>query len=241
MKAQDAANGELSNGDKLTIHITAPEDTENDLEKYIIRKYGVKPEKLEKEYTVSGLDELEEFDPFEKLDVRFTGRSPFVNLELVNNNEIYGIEFLADQTEGLAIDDDVVITAVGAEGEVLENICATQGKKLVQDKKTYVVENVDSYVEKLEDISQEEMDKMEKTARSAVEDAVMESWYWSGPEVTLVDTEFIGNYFLRAKKNADVDNYAYIFFVYKITGTAENGKSYTSYSYSRFRGYDSVE
>ena len=151
-------NGELSNGDTVTVVANCtsasynPDDSTID---YNGKKYAVS-RSSSSEFTVSGLESSKELDPFENVTINFTGISPRVTATGVNTDSASEIikntfEYTISQSSNLSLGDVITVKAEYKPGfddeSLLEN-----GFTLLKSKRTYIVENVDSYAEKAKTI-----------------------------------------------------------------------------------------
>lgn len=133
---------DFSNGDIITVTAIYDERTAED--ELIIVKSDTK------EYTVSGLTEPVEIDPFEKLEITYTGASPYINAvinstkcdSMVNEHIKFKVE-----DKHLRNGDTFTITAVYNEYDAEK-----YGFIVTTDTHTYTVENQPEYVTSLDDL-----------------------------------------------------------------------------------------
>lgn len=131
----------LSNGDIITVTANYNIDDAN--------KNLVVIENDTKEYTVSGLKEPEEIDPFENLEITYTGASPYINVaidsskcdSLVNNYISFSVEDVGYLRNG----DTFTVTASYNEYDA-----EVYGFVVINESKTYTVENQPEYVTSLD-------------------------------------------------------------------------------------------
>lgn len=206
-------NGELSNGDTVTVVANCtsasynPDDSTID---YNGKKYAVS-RSSSSEFTVSGLESSKELDPFENVTINFTGISPRVTATGVNTDSASEIikntfEYTISQSSNLSLGDVITVKAEYKPGfddeSLLEN-----GFTLLKSKRTYIVENVDSYAEKAKTIDFTNIKaQMHKLLSS-----------FKGYEIKLIDS-----YFNTAKPKTTVEPYNQYFELYEIkldTGT----------------------
>ena len=227
----------LSNGDKVTVSVVNAVDDEDTFRENCIRDWGVAPSAVTKEYTVEGLDEMEDYDPFEHIIVSFSGTSPDTTINITNNTGIEDLEFEADKYEKLKLGDTVTVTAKGYYDEDPAELCAYEGKNLTVTSKEYTVENVPKYADQLSEIPQDMLDKMDQNAQDKLNAYAANNW---SDEERLVGISLEGEYFLYVKDGADTydywsgeSTYNKLFLVYKVSVEAD-GKPYEYYYYSRF-------
>ncbi len=138
---------ELSNGDTITV--TARYNSDDAEENLVIIENDTK------EYTVSGLKEPEEIDPFENLEITYTGASPYITASidstkcnsLVNNYISFSID------DGYFRNGDTfTVTATYSEYDAEE-----YGFVVTNEIKTYTVENQPEYVTSLDGLDLTEL------------------------------------------------------------------------------------
>ncbi len=227
----------LSNGDKVTVSVANTAGDEDTFRENCIRDWGVAPSAVTKEYTVEGLDEMEDYDPFEHIIVSFSGTSPDTTINITNNTGIEDLEFEADKYEKLKLGDTVTVTVKGYYDEDPAELCAYEGKNLTVTSKEYTVENVPKYADQLSEIPQDMLDKMDQNAQDKLNAYAANNW---SDEERLVGISLEGEYFLYVKDGADTydywsgeSTYNKLFLVYKVSVEAD-GKPYEYYYYSRF-------
>lgn len=153
----------LSNGDKITVTANYSEENANN-ELVII-------ENNKKEFTVSGLQEPIEIDPFEKLTITYTGASPYIKVAVDSTK----CDFIVNQYIQFDIEDKYLrngdtftVTAVYNEYESEE-----YGFIVKTDSKTYTVKNQPEYVTSLDGLElknlQSEIDDKLSVVTSAKE------------------------------------------------------------------------
>ena len=214
ISSPDSALDSLSNGDKITVTVKYDEllMEKNDLE-FINAK---------KEYTVKGLVELEEIDPFEDVTVEFSGTSPngYANYSIGSDIDCVRwatMEF--DNNSGLRNGDVVTLSIDPAS---VDN-AVKEGYKFAVTSKEYTVEGLNYYYESLDQISDEHMAEFKEKADKEIEDEI--SWLYN---MAMTDIQNIGTYFAKAE---DYPSNSYIIFVYTATLTSEDGKFPTSQIY----------
>lgn len=134
---------DLSNGDKITVTASySKEDADNNL---------IVIENDTKEYTVSGLKEPVNIDPFEKLEITYTGASPYLTAsidstkcdDMVNQYIRFEIE-----SGFLKNGDKFTVTAVYNEYDAEEN-----GFVVKNNSKSYTVEKQPEYISSLDGLN----------------------------------------------------------------------------------------
>ena len=148
----DVSEG-LSNGDTVTVKIS--------LDKDLAKEYGYSFTGLERQFTVEGLTEAIEIDPFAEdifgegrvVNVTLEGIDPFVSLTIRNTatlgEPIRGITYRADKDWELKNGDVITVTAS------LDKRFQQQGYVLSRTEFTITVEGFDRYASAPSDLTQE--------------------------------------------------------------------------------------
>ena len=208
----------LSNGDTVTVSFD--EDTD-----YLIKMYGGVPNKKEKEFKVHGLDELTTFDPFESLDVQWSGLSSEGELSITRKDDLISmdeLDFGADYPDGSEIDyyglsngDEIVVKAdITCEQEYFAEM---YGKLPSPMEKTYTVSGLTHYAEKSSEISEEAMKEMISQGESVFKSYVANDWSFA----KLNSVVHVGNYFLKEKNGANTGINNRIIQIYKANATID--------------------
>lgn len=215
----------LKNGDAITMKWNC-EDT---LAKQC---FNVKLEYSDIMYTVSGLTEVEKFDPFEYLEVSFSGTSPMGEVTLKPNYdkpEIQYIDFTAGRYYGLANGDQVIVTAsiYGTNDDFVEKF----GVVPSETQKTYTCESLPYYISDVNEIPQDLMDKLVAQGENLYKDYVAD--VWAKPE-NLLSMELAGNYFLSPKTGS---GYNFLYLIYEIKAlNPDPAEEVTFYYYIGYEG-----
>ena len=202
-------DSDLSNGDVVTVTASWNEDYE--------KKAGVKILSKEQEFTVEGLEEVKEVDPFEDIEVTFSGTPPYVYPDWTNNSDDDYLRYLwfnFEDYDSLDVGDTVTLTVDESEENALAN-----GYKFTQTSKEYTVSGVDSYVTSAADISADNLDSMKNEATDAL-DA-----YFANNNSYIGNSGFSyeGSYYLVAKNSDTWGDTNVLYLVFSTTVTsAEN-------------------
>ena len=219
----DTENDEnLSNGDSGSVKFTVDNDK--------AKKYKIKFVGCEKKYKAAGLPEAKIYDPFEHLEVTFTGTSPYVKADIVEPDDDASeyIDYSIDTESGIKKGDTITVTAEVEQKSLMNNL----NYYVETTSKEYVCENVPGYVETIEEIPEDMMEKMKSQAEDAFRAGVANSW--DNPK-SLKEVEFLGNYLLTAKPEYDSVDYANkLSLVYKITVSSEDTGKFSYYYYAEF-------
>ena len=201
----------LSNGDEVVLTI--------DVDNSALENYDFKLEGGEKKITVSGLDEVETFDPFENVTVNFSGMSPNGEASINKSGSSAGIDlsYTLDKNSGLKNGDEVTVSVSVYDDMDIEEYCESKGKAISATEKTFTVEGLASYAQSMTDIPEDMKSKMLAQA----EDAIKAKCIWDeyGTTGVLKSLEYLGDYYLTGKEGFDASPYNKIYCVYK--GTVE--------------------
>lgn len=159
-------------------------------------------------YKVAGLVEVPQFDPFEGVEVSFSGVAP-IGRVLLANYPSNGLSYTLDAPNEVK-NGDVVTVKVSYYGYDMDEYVNVYGKMPNATEKTYTVSGLPTYISSTSQIPAETMEEMKKQA----EDVIQSSTYgWI--EGYSLDVTYAGNYMLSAK-----DIYEYpknrIVLVYKM-------------------------
>lgn len=201
----------LSNGDEVVLTI--------DVDNSALENYDFKLAGGEKKITVSGLDEVETFDPFENVTVNFSGMSPNGEASINKSGSSAGIDlsYTLDKSSGLKNGDEVTVSVSAYDDTDIEEYCESKGKAISATEKTFTVEGLASYAQTIADIP----DDMKSKMLAQAEDAIKAKCIWDeeGTTGVLKSLEYLGDYYLTGKEGFDVSPYNKIYCVYK--GTVE--------------------
>lgn len=205
---------ELSNGDHVVYTWNINEE---ELSRYLDCKIVYEDMSV----TVSGLEKIDEFDPFEDLSVSFSGIEPEGRVLTEYSGDILSnYDFYCEQESGLKNGD--VITVYLRENDTRSYV-ENYGTIPSATKKVYTVEGVGRYASKLSEIDESSMALIQGKARSIVSD------YTSGwlPEATVDSVSYIGTY-LEATGKTDSYIYNVLGVVYKIESHVQAANDYES-------------
>ena len=201
----------LSNGDEVVLTI--------DVDNSALEDYDFKLKGGEKKITVSGLDEVETFDPFENVTVNFSGMSPNGEASINKSGSSAGIDlsYTLDKSSGLKNGDEVTVSVSAYDDTDIEEYCESKGKAISATEKTFTVEGLASYAQTIVDIP----DDMKSKMLAQAEDAIKSKCIWDeyGTTGVLKSLEYLGDYYLTGKEGFDASPYNKIYCVYK--GTVE--------------------
>lgn len=197
----EGKNEKLSNGDKVSYTWKVDKDAIAKLIKCKI-KYSDGSKK------VSGLKEMELFDPFKNLKVTFSGVEPNGEADIEYNGDMLSeYDFTCDKTSGLKNGDKIKISLTEDAGYYVDQY----NKAPSVLEKEYKVKNLGKYLSKIKEVDTDGMNSARAKAQKSISDMVD---YWS-EDVTLDKVSYAGDYLQVAK---DSDNYTknYYGVIYQI-------------------------
>lgn len=132
----------LSNGDK--IKITATSD-EGDIDKRLA-ELGKAALSREYIYTITGLEELKEYDPFDGISLSFKGvngnGTARMDKDSSVNDYIWSWDYNLDKEEELSNGDVIIVTVDSGYDKSIEEAAASRGLKMTATTKEFTVEGL---------------------------------------------------------------------------------------------------
>ena len=166
----------LKNGDTVTVEVSWG----GSLEEYA-HKYGKRVVSTTKEYTVSGLKEIEDFDAFENVDLVYSGIAPFGTAE-ISASGADGLYYIIDKTENLKNGDTITVTLSTKENKIIKNFSEytkSNGKRPESITKEFTVDGLAEYISSPEQITDEAWDEIKSEMgdqKSAYLDVYKTAW-----------------------------------------------------------------
>ena len=195
----------LSNGDEIVLSF----EYDNDL----IDKYGIKFTGSEVKYKVKGLDKVKEVDPFEDVEVTFSGVSPNVSATVKNNSTEESLQYVyysVDKSYDLKEGDEITVS-IDADDE---NTAQNYGVVFTQKEKKFKVENVDKYISSTDDIDETFLSEMCKQTEDVINAYLAEKNDDFAPTEAI---KYEGYYFLNLKNENAYDYHNKMYIVYSAT------------------------
>ncbi len=199
-------NEDLSNGDKVTLHISYSEA--------VAKEYGVKLKAKDKKFKVEGLKDVEEFNPFDYIEISYEGVEPNIrasfNVSKDAPKEIQqAISFTSDKSYNLSVGDKYTVEVIYSENSLLE-----QGYTCSETEKEFTVDGGDTYVSSADDIDEKALKAMDSEAKDA--------WtaYTASYEYTFGEKQYLGYYLLNSKDKTGNT----IYMVHQCTVSDPDGK-----------------
>lgn len=197
----EGKNEKLSNGDKVSYTWKVDKDAIAKLIKCKI-KYSDGSKK------VSGLKEMELFDPFKNLKVTFSGVEPNGETDIEYNGDMLSeYDFTCDKTSGLKNGDKIKISLTEDAGYYVDQY----NKAPSVLEKEYKVKNLGKYLSKIKEVDTDGMNSARAKAQKSISDMVD---YWS-EDVTLDKVSYAGDY-LQVAKDSDDYTKNYYGVIYQI-------------------------
>ena len=200
IKVKVSPEENLKNGDTVTVTITYDEER--------AKKAGIKVVAKEQTFTVEGLEQLKELDPFEGLEVEFKGKAPNGRANLTYNGSdgvLSSYRFKADKSSGLSNGDKITVSLT-----IDDKKAAEAGYKITQTSKEYTVSGLTESVTKCDEISDDSLSKLQKQASDYIDTLGVDESQYSKSE-----NKYEGIYVLSSKKSENNT----VYLVYSVTIT----------------------
>ena len=209
---------DLSNGDEVTVTIK--------YDKAKAKKNGVKFKAKDMKVEVEGLDAVQEVDPFESLEITYSGIAPEVRVSYKNNskdNYVSGLYFEMDTNDNsFDIGDTFTLSLSDSTVEYAKQ----NGYIFTETSKEYTVDKADKYVTALSDISEDHLKDMQTQATDTIE-AYCASNY---TKRTLGTLNYEGMYLL-VRKSSGYSSSNTVYVVYSAEVTSDDGSFTTAKVY----------
>lgn len=207
---------DLSNGDEIVF--TWNEDDIDELSEYCNYKFKYS----DMDFTVSDLEEMQTFDPFEGISIVYTGIAPVGRAEISNqtSGEVYQyINYTMDKSNALSNGDTITVTASCNYGKSLEDYAAENfGMIPSETTKTYTVEGLGKYVSELEEISDTVLTSMQQQGVDVL-NARAATWR---DEVKISSISYLGSYLLTTKNTDSYGNNNMLTLVFKVSVSVDS-------------------
>lgn len=218
----------LSNGEEIEVELGIKRSLEENVHATFICE--------DIKITVSGLEERVSFDPFQYINVIYSGIAPEGSaiIERTGASPIDGIEYsiISDNQGKNLKNGDTIKVSASVPFDNFEDICLDAGFVLETTTKEYTVEGLDSYATSISQISTELIAELNKQS----EDVFYSHTKW-GSDETVDSFEYVGGYVLSIKDGLSVgygESWNYYYMVYKVTVT-NPGETFSYYYYVRYR------
>lgn len=178
---------ELYNGDEITFTWNCDDDA-------AMENYGVKLKYSDIEIEIDQLKEIEEVDPFEGIDVVFSGYAPNGYADVVKNTEksiIHKLSYRLSESNDLR-NGDVITLRVVNDSLDPEYFAKEYGVILTETEKEYVVDGLSRYASSSEDVNEEMLKQLLDEAQRIVSEEIPGS-----------NIQYIENYWLALSEEYD--------------------------------------
>ena len=145
----------LSNGDTVNVLVTIPEEVSS--------QYKVLIQPTSVPFTVSGLKEVEVFDPFEGVEVTFSGVEGAAEIKITGYDSSTGINYTVKNDVSGNVKNDETITVVASPSYYYNSwndYVDNTHRKPNSTEKSFTVTGLGQYVTSIDQIPQETMDAM---------------------------------------------------------------------------------
>lgn len=201
----------LSNGQEVTLTWPCQDDAFGDF-----FNYGLKCE--EETYVVEGLQAVQMFDPFENIELQFSGIAPNGQVQIIQNDfsGVYSdLYYYVDNNYNLSNGDTVKVTLGTSYWTDTTTACIENyGICPSATEKEYTVEGLEYYVTSLDEIDIDALNAMIAQGQDNFNAYVANGW---GDENRVDSFVWQGSYMLTPKPGRNDQSYVYM--VYKVNAT----------------------
>lgn len=199
---------ELSNGDKVTFVWDCDDEVAKE-------SYGVKLKYSDVEVKIEDLEEVEEVNPFEGIEVVFSGYAPNGQAEIVIDDDkvvIPELKYELSDSDDLKNGDivTVYISNIIWDPEYFEK---NYGVTLTETKKEFVVEGLSQYADSPDDINEEMFNQLLSESKEIV-----------SAECSQNNIQYVENYWLGLSEDYDTYYGNQLIYVYQV---GAQGEGYT--------------
>lgn len=209
-------NSQISNGDEIVYKWDCDDEE-------IKKLFGYKVKYKDLKLTVKGLEEVATFNPFEGVELIYTGIAPNGSAEVKNNSTspyASRLSFQMDVRDGLSNGDIVTVKVYdgGSQNPMQYFINAFDAIPSTTEKQ-FTVDGLGSYADSAAQIPADTLEKMKSQANDLINAYVANNWN-SGSRMD--SCNYIGNYFLTAKSAQSYGDYSNMILVYEIQITIDS-------------------
>ncbi len=213
------SDGSLSNGDKAVVRVDTGWSSESEYVQQYMNSCGRIPSPMSKEYTVSGLEEPQTFDPFDYITVSVSGVSGKAEVGVsVDRTQAFMQELEAYASKSWNVRNGDLITVTVKyyyynTAEMAAEMAKKYGMIPSRLEKTYEVMELNEYVTDASQIASSSIDAMCTQMNDIINSQVAT---WSSSAI-LNRAEYLGCYVLSNKGESKGDNH--VIPVYRIDVT----------------------
>lgn len=195
----------LSNGDKITYTWNCDDDL-------AMERYGVRLKYSDFEVDVNQLTAVEKVNPFEGINVSFSGYTPNGHAEIVkdsNNKYAQELSYRISQSDDLKNGDTLTVYVVctSLDPEYFEK---EYGIVLTETQKEYTVSGLSSYISSSGDIDEEMMNQLLDEAQKTVSQKMPDK-----------NMQYIGNYWLSLTDDCLGYDRNFLLLIYRENGQGD--------------------
>ena len=199
---------QLENGDHVSL--SCKEDLS-----WIEKSYNVKLLWEDKDLVVKGLYESTDVNPFDFLDVQFTGNSPQMRVELALKNAPSWME-LGDvnvsKREGLASGDKIQVTFY----QELTRKAEKEHIYFLETEKEYEVPKANAYWTSGKDIPGDTLRLLQEAFMDSLHREMTGGTEGEYVDLSGISVQYLGNYFLSRKEDAPVLGHNRLFLLFEV-------------------------
>lgn len=182
----------------------------------VLKSFGWKLEYSKVEFEVSGLTKISDFDPFEAIQVKFEGTSPYAYayIEYLEQTEdLPSLSYELDVETNLRIGDEVTVRAYCYYAEDATEYCMKYyGKRPSSLEKTYKVEQIPQYVDELAKIPSSVRNDMNSHVEYEFRNYAESIW---SEHIIVNQIKNVGAYFFESEEERNYQNNVLV-LVYRI-------------------------
>lgn len=197
---------ELSNGDEVVVTIT--------YDKELMKKNKVRFTNCKLEYTVEGLEPIQDVNPFDDITVEFSGTAPDGYAYYNNNSSIDYVRYCSfsfDKSSGLKNGDVITLTVSEDDAEY----ALSNGYRFTETSKEYTVEGIAYYISTISDLSESDLTKLKEAAR----EEIIDDYGWKDYYATVSDISYVGAMLAIPKDSSYTQNVMVMVFSAKVSST----------------------
>ena len=196
---------DLSNGDVITVKWKCDDASAKQF-------FGCNLNYSDIEYTVSGLEEVKTFDPFENITLSYSGIEPNGVLELNVDYDVPEMQFLsfsADKNNNLSEGEEITVSAslIGSVNDFVDKFSCLPS---IYEKK-YTVSQLSKYINDINEIPSDIIEKMDVQLKDHMT-ASFAGW----ENENLESIELIGEYLLAAKPGFEMSENNKLVLAYRV-------------------------
>lgn len=187
------------------------------------------------EYKVSDLEKVGKFDPFEFVEVEFTGTSPEGEVIITPDYSDPKAQYMSYKADRKNVKNGDTVTVSAAVSGNIQSFVEEFGALPDTAEKTYEVNGLAYYVSDVSEIPGDIMKKMEEQGKDDY--SAFAAKKWRNPE-EFVSMEAAGTYFLNLKEGQSKKEKNVLYIIYKVTALDhDTSEPFNYYSYIRYNNF----